>query len=390
MKLTRVLKRLAHLVIRTLYPWVYASSFYNLYDRLFVIVDIKQLTFGKLIGSFMPLAWAISVITKAFLINFIPNEKFHAIMGYSSKSLGYIGRSAWMATGFALIEVSFLRVYLTMSNYKKVPGYKVLLGSLDESYPKMGKIFLFIAKMNCWSMAVFAMFLFQFLHLIPLLESDNSFLTTMCSIWIGISSIGPYYAGPDVASMFVMAIACYYVIDKRVELMINRLSNSQKITSQFLRDYIDVLNMVAEFGDCSGVMMFIADLLIMPTYSVVLYTLNITGNMNQLILKGVLFTIGSIYAVRGYVLTGIFAGIEVKSRRVHAILCSMLARNPNIHPRVKIGIRDYILEDLSSLRKHLSIREYSRFTVNQMDLLNNILGTWQLILLLFDFKNLFD
>ena len=377
-------------IVRFFYPWVGATSFYDLYDRLFVLVDTENVTFCKLCCSLMPLAWAVSVITKAFVVNFISNEKFHSFMGYSASSLGYIGRSAWMATGFALIEVTSLRIYMTYSNYKKVPGYKILLQHLDDSDPKMGKIFLSVAKLNCWSMAVFAMFLFQFLHIIPLLGSKSAHFTASCSVWIAISTICPYYAGPDVAAMFVLAISCYYVINKQVQMLIDNLKSTQQITLNFLQNYTSTLIMIQHFSDLSGMLMFIADLLIIPTYSVVLYTLNITGNMNQLILKAVLFTIGTIYAVRGYVLTGIFAGIDVQSRRMHIILSSILARSANLHPQLKNRVRDYILEDLSSCRKHLSIREYSRFTVNQMDLLNNILGTWQLILLLFDFKNLFD
>ena len=327
---------------------------------------------------------------RGYILPFFNSNFVNELFCYEKSSIEPIGTLTYLAAGFAMVEQFCTRLYI-LNTFKKSPNrqpgfFHLLKLSTSEEVKKA----IFVTKITNFAIIYVAIFLFQLLLIIPALHMKSIFGRFMALFWMVMAIIGPTFGGPDVNTMANVASVCFGVIMRYSKELVEDISTLTKSPSlvtkvsldHIFRQYNQILLMIKTFSQLSMIFMLLFHILVIPIYSVVLYEFSLSVHSIQLILKVISMVTGTIYCLRGYVLTALLAEMDIQSKRLHSSFMSLVARRP-------LPVRDkskilFILEDLANPRNHWAISEYGGHKVTRMDVVNSIFGTLQLIMLAFD------
>ena len=94
---------------------------------------------------------------------------------------------------------------------------------------------------------------------------------------------------------------------------------------------------------------------------------------------------GILFGIRGVIMTIVLARIDYRSKYLHQLIASRIARG-NVTGFVTRRQLLFIMEDLSSDKNHLVMREYSGSPSTEMDVMMNVFSIAQFCMLLMDFS----
>ena len=108
-------------------------------------------------------------------------------------------------------------------------------------------------------------------------------------------------------------------------------------------------------------------------------------NSLQIFIKYFYVIPGILFGVRGVIMTIVLARIDYQSRCLYKLIASRIARG-NVTGFVTREQLMFIMDDLSSRKNHLVMREYSGSPSTQMDVMVNVLSIAQFCMLLMEFS----
>lgn len=203
--------------------------------------------------------------------------------------------------------------------------------------------------------------------------------------WLLIELFNLRSTSCELPLFYIMSSTCFYHVNQKLKDLLNDC-RQQGLSANLIVKYIHIVNSIQDVNPLMKLISFTSGLLILPFIGlVIIFTITETENEAQFIFKYVYLIPSFIYAVRGVVMTTVLARIESKSRLFHKLIASRIARGQFNGP-VSMDQLNWILEDLSCSRNHISIREYSGSLCNQMDVMMYVIAIAQFVMLLMEFS----
>lgn len=380
-------------LISIFFPLYSTKSFDEMIESLGMIPTNKK---QVLICAFS-LFWCASVPFKGFILPFISNKYIKLLSCYEKNAIGQVGIGVYVAAGFGMSEMLLLRLWTLnyfFKNGKRRPDF-LKLTDISPETTKMQIIFgtklmSFIVSTAAATTLVGLVYLSMESYSI----NNNNVGLIFSIFWLFVSFLGPYYAVPDVNTMFNIAILSYKNVDKQTDKVIKYAFKSHvydEDVEQLLLEYSKVMLMIKQFNQIGRMFILLTKTIVIPDFATGLFILTIQPqSFGQLFLQYFAFTTSLLFCLRGYIFIFLLGGIHAKSKTLHEALMTMIVREKvNLKHRLMLT---FILDDLTSGRVLFSISEYGNQIVNRIDFFASLFGTMQVIILAFDFSyiNKFD
>ena len=326
-----------------------------------------------------------------YLLRAVNAPFLYDLQALTSPAFGPFGYLSALGVSISSVELIILRIwlYLLTQKYQSMEGVKFiqLIKQLDKDTHD---------KMLYWTKVV---------SVLSLCASFNA-----ASFWVGIQisnvddlrqkivgilllAINYYCARivlSDVLILYIYSMAGLHV----VLCHMNALSQVVSQYNQFsypmfaiLLKYKCLIESIEQLNSLSRPLVLASEILVIPVASTVfLISATPSHDLATSIMKASGIILGVIYVLHGYFLIAILSQVETNSKNLHSQICSAIVNNTHGHWEQVVRLTQ-ILEDISSHRSHLVVREFEG-KVTQMDVFDSIISTVNTMVLLVFFKSL--
>lgn len=394
----------------------------NLLESLEYLRLFPQRTNTNIAWQVVSFLFAISLLCRSFVAKFITNSYFKLLLGHHEEWMGLMAASVWITIGFSVTEIITFRLwmayeYLYIRVQQKSASFFVLFDHIPND---LHQFLLKIAKHNYITLTVVLDFLFIIMELLQLVKTEDVIEFVSQAIWFAFTMYYTRYMATELSTIFVVGFAMYKTIDLKCHDLITtvvdydekirsslnnkRIADRWKVSfgkiiihadleieflTRIMTQYVSIVNSIVSFKRLALLLLLASDILVVPAFSSTIYNFTLhPHNFLEVLLKQSAISTSVLFFSRSYIVTAVFAGVHAKSKKLHTLLASLLARRA-LSPHFKVLVLE-LLESLASPRNCMAIPQSGELFVKQIDTMFNLLNTVQFVLLMFDFRRLFD
>ena len=325
-------------------------------------------------------------IIDGFFMAFIDTQ----LLPVPRDSLGPLKYAIHLMYGSVFVDVAFNHTYILFQYFKygkdNIKWYNLVKDASKEEYPRLFKIshFLF-AELYATSILLYIA-----TQLIKLFYERALLIDIIFNcMWMVSNVFIIRFVVIHIPLLYVIATTCYLKVKEKYKVL-NRIvqeadeSADCQMSSKIIKQYHVVLETINDANKLVKFLMFGVNILIVPFISsLIIITISQTETHVQTAVKWLLFFPASVYSIRGVILTSVLATIDLESKTLYRENLSQIARGNIKHPQTKLVMLT-IMEDLSSSKSHLLMKEYGG-SVTQMDVFEFIIGVMQFTMLFIEF-----
>lgn len=381
------LKDKSHRVAKILFPAVYASSI----DKMASIIvlfpnksNMKHVT--RLLFMF---TCYMFYLIDGLLFPLVDTQ----LLPLPREAYGRLKHVAHVLYGCAFAELISTRIYLCIQHWKlgkeNINWYALTRDINSHDRPKLFAIF----RLVFFELYISAPILYFGNQVVKLFFERSLAIDVLVNVtWIMTTILLTRFTLMDMPLLYMIASSCYLQVQSKLQQLNSSVQQidehlDQSVVSPIVTQYKNLMKMVFDVNTLVKLLMFQNNLLVVPFISsLIVIAIAQTDNLVQVALKVSIFAPASVYTVRGIILTAILARVDFQSKILYRKIMSSIARGNIRRLQSKIRLQQ-IMDDLSSSRNHLLMREYTG-KVTQMDVYENAVKVVQFTMLLLDFSRM--
>lgn len=306
-----------------------------------------------------------------------------AIMCYSRHE-PQVYRATQMCAILCYIETLSARVWLYWRHHKnKGINFDTLL---QEFNPHHHKWLMMVVKFSGNNLAVMGPAMLILVISWQVQQSGLSDILSLCSLilWIPLFMYFSRIVGFDMIVIYAVTYAVSVVIHEQLTRFHHSLT-ARESTREMKRRYEKVINSLSMTNAFVARMNGTNQLTLIPLCGLVISQLmpHADDDTHQFERIGLIIA-GIMYCARSYVMTACCSRLHVKSQLIYSEVASLLARSDHARPT-----KQWLLlmsQDIGSKSSHLLFFESKGDPITQLDLLKNMLGTFEFFLLSIKFR----
>ena len=371
-------KELSKIVLKLICPPIFGDSIERFTSDLFILPNFN---WKSSLVIFVINLYYFIFVTEGFLYKFI-NTRF---LFLPTRALGPFESAIHGLWGITIFELIILRAHCL---YKMVRHGRSSLAWYDIStkikisdHPTYFIIFrlLFFGIFGGCLVAIL------FNHALKITEQPTYLDYVVNMAWIIIQILLLRFAMVEFPYFYIVGFSCYiHVKDKMDNLLRN--FNEPILDIDLVSQYLKLIKLIKIVNPLMRLILFTNGLTVIPHFSII-FMIFVTHPENtlQFFCKYVHVLPGIFYSVRGMILTIVLAKIDYRSRCLYKQIASRIARG-NVTGYITHKQLLVMMDDLSSNKNHLVMREYSGSPSTQMDVMMNVFAIAQFSMLLMDFS----
>ena len=366
-------------LIRTFCPVVLGESFEDFTKTALLFPDFTFRDVTVLIGVF---AFYFALVLDGIFYWAIDT---HFLM-LPRKSLGPFLNEVHLSYGTALMEMVIMRLYCIYLRIKhgkhSIKWFNMACEAKKERYPLLINLVRFFF-FQLWCSATMIFFVN---HLAKLVSERSTPIDYVVNIaWFASEIVLFRVVVLEFPLMFMMAYACFIFVNEKLNRIIEDFKKPQ-LDLNVIVSYKRLVKWVADMNSLMNLISLLNNLSVMPSISLyIVVAITEAEDLDQIVLKCVYLSAAFIFVIRGIVMTIVVAKIDSSSRVLYKLLASRLARSESNGPISKLSLLS-IMEDLSSSKNHLCVKEFSGSPSDQMNVLTNLFTIAQFVMLLRSFS----
>lgn len=301
-------------------------------------------------------------------------------------SLGHFMGPIHIVCGVGACEILVLRSYCLYARIKygkhSITWFNVISSVEKKGHPKL----FIVAKLFFLQMWSGLVLIYLGNHLAKLiLERSTPIDYIVNAAWFVSEVALTRHMILELPVNLLMSYACYAQVNVNLDRLLVIFGESH-LALDALIEYIRLVKSILHVHPLMKVVSLTSRITVIPYVSlIIIIAITPTENNGQLIIKCIYLLSGVLWSNRGIVMTSIVSKIESKSRVLHKCIASRIARG-QVVGSISHSQLILIMEDLSSAKNHICMREYSGSRSDQMDILINVVVTGQIVMLLREFS----
>ena len=222
-------------------------------------------------------------------------------------------------------------------------------------------------------------------HLLKLAEYSTPLDYFVNFTWTVIQIYMIRFALTDLIFIYIAALNCYMYLINKMDDLLNTF-NQPFLNIDCVPQYITMMRLINNTNSLMRLISLVNGLTVIPFFSgVLIMAITYPENSLQVFIKYFHVIPGILFGIRGVIMTIVLARIDYRSKYLHQLIASRIARG-NVTGFVTRRQLLFIMEDLSSDKNHLVMREYSGSPSTEMDVMMNVFSIAQFCMLLMDFS----
>lgn len=301
-------------------------------------------------------------------------------------SLGPFLNAIHIMCGAAICEIVVLRSYCIYTKIRhginSIGWFNILTKITSDEHRKL---FLFL-RFLFFQMGFSVTIIYLSNHLTKLVfERSTPIDYFVNAVWIVSEMLLIRFTIIEIPLMYVMSYSCYVYVNQKLDKLIGELKRPQINTILVIVRYKNLVKLIMDANPLVKLISSTNGVTVIPYISLaIMVAITDTENQVQLIIKYAYLVPASIYSIRGVVITAIIAKIDSKSRILHKLITSQIARG-HVKGFIPCSKLITIMEDLACSKNHICMREFSGSPSNQIDILQNVVSIAQFVMLLREF-----
>lgn len=308
-----------------------------------------------------------------------------------SFDFGPTGYQFSMIASFAFIEMIGCRLWFYFAERKhpsleQIEFIELLRQLNQQSHDRILKWTKVISLQYTCNGAVFGIFLIG----IEILSSKDIWHFTIGLIHLAIYFHAIRIAPSDVLILYVYAFAGQKVImDQMVELrrLVAQYGQLRCPMVAIVKQYLRLVKSIQRLNSVCTFLMLMSKSLVIPMGSMV-FIISATPSSGSVsfIFKFIILLVTIFHIAHGYFLIALLSRVDTMSKRLYSEVNSVIVR-AKCHSWNEILQLKSILEDLSSVKNHLAVRELNG-QVTQMDTFDSAMLTQTILTQMFSLRGL--